>query len=143
MSRKSARSHSFKIIFMLDFFELEDNKKILENYLNRFAHKEFNNQERKIMCEEFFGIIKNLNEIDNLIKKYSKWSLDRLNKIDLALVRLGIYELLYESREHIVIMNELANLANEYGDNTSSNFVNGIMKQIIAELNSGEIKINV
>jgi N utilization substance protein B len=131
MSRKSTRAHAFRVIFQLSFFPREFYNRIFENYFNRF--KNFKLTEKDIVRSEFFGIANNLDKIDGAIKIHSKWSINRLNKVDLALLRLAIYEMYFENNFHSVVISEVVNLANEYGSDSSVKFVNGILAKISAD----------
>jgi N utilization substance protein B len=144
MSRSSVRTHVFKLIYQLEFIfnnnfnnNLNDNlnlREIFNNYCKRFdlcVEKEI-----EIANKEFFGVIEHLEKIDEIIIKYSKWPIDRLNKIDLALIRLALYEILFESNESttpIIITSEIVDLANNYGDDNSTDFVNGFLAKFIKD----------
>lgn len=72
-------------------------------------------------------------KIDPIIEKTApEWPLDKLNKIDLAILRLSTYELLIEKEQPIkVIVDEAVELAKELGGENSSSFVNGVLGTII------------
>lgn len=74
-------------------------------------------------------------QIDPLIEKTApEWPLEKLNKIDLSILRLSIYELLIDKREPIkVIVDEAVELAKELGGENSPSFVNGVLGTIITE----------
>ena len=80
-----------------------------------------------------------MSEIDEIITHNSKWALNRLNKIDLALIRLGIYELLYEKNKTPIVISEIVSLGSRYGSKSSANFVNGILAVIASDIDSGEL----
>lgn len=74
------------------------------------------------------GIIKDLKNIDSLIEKSAPaWPIDKLNKIDLAILRLAVYELKNSKTPPKVIIDEAVELAKEYGSESSSSFVNGVL----------------
>lgn len=94
--------------------------------------------------KEFIGdqlaleVIKHLSEIDNEIKKSApSWPIEQINKVDLAILRLAIYELLYEEDDtnpktpYKVIVDEAVELAKEYGSESSSGFINGVLGNVI------------
>lgn len=78
-------------------------------------------------------IYKNKDEIDNYIKKAApEFPVDKINKVDLAILRLAVYELLIEKKEPAkVIVDEAIELAKEYGGDTSPSFINGALGNII------------
>lgn len=61
------------------------------------------------------------------------WPTDKLNKIDLAILRLAVYELKYEETPPKVIIDEAVELAKEYGSESSSSFINGVLGTIFSE----------
>ena len=79
------------------------------------------------------GIKEHLEEIDKIIlSKLKNWSLDRIAKIDLAILRLAIYEIMYvENIPEKVSANEAVELAKTYGNNDSKSFVNGVIAKVI------------
>ena len=59
--------------------------------------------------------------------------IERISKINLVLLKLAIYEILYTETPFKVVINEAVELAKKYGDDTSPNFVNGILASIVKE----------
>lgn len=94
-----------------------------------------NNDEGKFLPDEsftkttFLGVVAKLGEIDPIIVEYApSWPLDKIAKVDLAILRLGIYELLFnDDVPTLVAINEAVELAKEFGDKSSSQFVNGVL----------------
>jgi N utilization substance protein B len=127
MSRKTTRINAFKLIFQIDFFSKELYECLFENY---FRYSFFGVHEKEIIYKEFFGITNNLDRIDSVINKYSKWSISRLNKVDLALLRLAIYEMFFEDNFCVVVISEVVDIADRYGTDTSCNFINGILAEL-------------
>lgn len=80
-------------------------------------------------------IIKNLPRIDSLITKSApQWPLDQVNKIDLAILRLAVFELVLNKQEpEKVIIDEAVELAKEFGGQSSPAFVNGVLGTILKE----------
>lgn len=78
------------------------------------------------------AIIANKKIIDEYIKKYAKkFSIEKIAKIDLAILRLSIYELKIEKKEPAkVIINEAVELAKEYGSERSYAFINGVLAKV-------------
>jgi len=84
--------------------------------------------------QEIKGIIKNLKKIDKLIEKSAPaWPLDKLNRIDLAILRLAVYELEKKENPPKVIIDEAVELAKEFGSENSGSFVNGVLGTIYKE----------
>ncbi|HUC94554.1 MAG TPA: transcription antitermination factor NusB [Candidatus Saccharimonadales bacterium] len=69
--------------------------------------------------------------IDNLIREAApQWPIDKLNKIDLAVLRLAVYELENEDTPPKVVIDEAVELAKEFGSESSSSFINGVLGTI-------------
>ena len=84
--------------------------------------------------EMVVNIHKKEKKIDKLIAKAApEWPIDKLNKIDLAILRLAVYELGYEKTPPKVIIDEAVELAKEYGSESSSSFINGVLGTIYKE----------
>ena len=83
-----------------------------------------------------FGIQKNISDIDNKIEKNLKqeWKLERISKIDLSILRLAIYEIVYKEVPYKVAINEAVEISKKYGEDTSKKFVNGILASIVKEI---------
>jgi len=139
MSRRSVREQAFRLVYQLDFVH-DDPDNIYNNYLFKLFNVD--EYEKRIIYDEFLGVYENMSEIDEIITHNSKWALNRLNKIDLALIRLGIYELLYEKNKTPIVVSEIVNLASRYGSKQSANFVNGILAVIASDIDSGELNPN-
>lgn len=130
MSRKKARDNAFKCIYELEFGRDEKIEKILEN-----CYEENNNKPDEMEYIEMVlkGVKENLAKIDDIIlSKLKNWSLERIAKIDLAILRLAIYEINYmDDIPEKVSANEAVELAKTYGNNDSKSFVNGVIAKVI------------
>ena len=81
--------------------------------------------------ETVANIFKNLDAIDSQIQSAATaWPIDKLNKIDLAILRLAVYELDNASAPPKVIIDEAVELAKEFGSENSSSFINGVLGTI-------------
>lgn len=78
-------------------------------------------------------ILSHLTEIDQLITKYApKWPLDKINHLDLSVLRCAIWELKYHPETPPkVVIDEAVEIAKEYGTDSSGSFVNGVLGGII------------
>ena len=130
MSRKKARDNAFKCVYELEFGMNENLEKILENCYEENDNKP---DENDYIEKVLKGVKENLKEIDDIIlSKLKNWSIDRIAKIDLAILRLAIYEIKYmEDIPVKVSANEAVELAKTYGNNDSKSFVNGVIAKVI------------
>ena len=70
-------------------------------------------------------------QIETNLKK--EWKIDRIAKIDLAILKLAIYEIKYKDIPFKVVINEAVELAKKYGEDSSKNFVNGVLASVVKE----------
>lgn len=86
------------------------------------------------VSSEAQDILANLNDLDEQIRKAAPdFPVEKINKVDLAILRLAAYELLIKQKEpQNVIIDEAVELAKEFSNNTSPSFVNGVLGHIIA-----------
>ena len=89
---------------------------------------------REYVKEVASGIKENDEEITNMIAKNLKsgWTIDRISTVDLALLKLAIYEIKYKQVPFKIIINEVVNMAKKYGEETSPAFINGVLAKIVA-----------
>ena len=77
--------------------------------------------------------MENNEDIEEKIKQNIKddWTISRISKIDLTLLKLGIYEIIYTKLPYKVVINEVVELAKMYGDDSSKSFINGVLASIV------------
>lgn len=77
------------------------------------------------------GVLEHKNDIDKIANKNLKeWTIDRLGKIDQAILRMGIYELVYTDTPEVVSINEAVELSKEYSDEKVKNMINAVLDKI-------------
>ena len=79
------------------------------------------------------GTIENIEEIDSVIKKHlsAKWSFDRISKVDLAVLRVSVYPLLYQKdMPASIIIDEAIDISKEFGSDDSFKFINGVLDSV-------------
>lgn len=79
-------------------------------------------------------ITNNIDDIDNQIKTFApKWPIDKINRVDLSVLRLAIWEIMFANTKTPtkVIIDEAVEIAKEYGNDSSSSFVNAVLGSII------------
>ena len=81
------------------------------------------------------GIYNNSDTIEQKISDNLKkdWKIERISKVDLALLKLAIYEILYTDTPYKVAINEVLELSKKYSEESSSNFINGVLASIVKE----------
>ncbi len=88
------------------------------------------------------GVINHQSEIDDLIEGYAdNWALDRMPSLDRNIIRISLYEMLYEEDiPFSVSINEAVELAKIYGTEDSGKFVNGVLGKIASDLEKSRVK---
>lgn len=90
--------------------------------------------ENEFVNECVYGILKNKKDIVVLANKYlNDWTIDRLNKVDQAILELGIYELMYTETPSIVSINEAIELSKKYSEEAVTKMINGVLDKIYHE----------
>ena len=131
MNRTAIRESAFKLIYSLEIQKQTDLKEQINVY---FESENIENKEAKEYIEDaVLGIENHKEEILGLIEKNLKsdWKIDRISKIDLSILKLAIYEIQYKDIPFKVVINEAVELAKKYGEDSSKNFVNGILASIV------------
>lgn len=134
MSRKIAREISFKLIFESAFQGDEAMNELLEKLVGIPENEyELNEEDNKYVEEITNGVKEKQDELDDVISKYLKgWTMDRISKIDIAILRLAVYEILYrDDIPYKVSINEAIELAKVFGENSSASFINGILGEVV------------
>lgn len=90
---------------------------------------------REYVKEIASGIKENNEEITNMIENNLKagWTIDRISTVDLALLKLAIYEIKYKQVPFKIIINEAVNMAKKYGEDTSPAFINGVLAKVVEQ----------
>lgn len=81
--------------------------------------------------DSVYGVITNQKDIDEAANQYlNKWTINRLGFTDQAILRLGIYELLYTDTPEVVAINEAIELAKDYSDDDVRKMINGVLDKV-------------
>ncbi len=132
MNRSKARELAFKLLYQVEI-QKEINEEDIKIF---FENNEINSKEVK---EYITDIINGINEYSKeIIGQISKnlkedWEIERISKINLALLKLAIYEIIYKKLPYKVVINEVVELAKKYGEETSHYFINGILASVVKE----------
>jgi len=132
MNRSQIRELAFKLLY-----QVEIQKEVNDEDINLFfENNQINSEEAKEYIEDIVkGTAKEAKNILEEIEKNLKrdWDIDRISKINLALLKLAIYEIKYKKLPFKVVINEVVELAKRYGEETSSTFINGVLASIVKE----------
>ena len=79
-------------------------------------------------------VLANLEVIDNTISKYlRRWVISELNQVNLSILRVATYEILFEDTPKQIVVNEALEFAKTYSDASSKDFIHGVLDKIIKE----------
>ncbi len=99
--------------------------------------EEFVHQERDFSLID--KILKKKSRIDKMIEESApEWPIDKINKIDLAILRLSVFEMIEKKAPPKVIIDEAVELAKEFGSESSPAFVNGVLGSIYKKIENGK-----
>ena len=128
MSRRELREQIFKLLFRIEFNAKEE----MQEQVGLFFEEEENQADAAdtaYISEKFQKICDKLEEIDAALnEKVEGWDTGRMGKVDLTVLRLAVYEILFDEEIPTgVAINEAVELAKKFGQDSSSSFVNGVL----------------
>jgi N utilization substance protein B len=102
--------------------------------------REPDEEDRAYITKVFDGVMDHLEEIDNVITKTAKgWSLERMSLVDLTILRVAVWEILYDPETPVsVSVSEALELTEFYSDPDDKPFINGILGTVIREHEAGK-----
>lgn len=128
MKRSSLREQIFKLLFRVAF---NDTAEMPEQEEMFFAAGDFvaTDKDKDYIIDKTQRIVERLPEIDaELTDKVKGWTLDRIGRVELAVLRLGVYEIKYDEEiPEGVAISEAVELAKKFGNESSGAFVNGVL----------------
>ena len=135
MSRRELREHIFKLLFLSEFSKEEEMPEQLGLYFEGLV--ELHKDDQEYMENKYALVQEMLPEIDGMLNGASQgWKTTRMSKVDLAILRLGVYEMKYDETIPVkVAINEAVELAKMFGGEDSSQFINGVLGKLAAEIN--------
>ncbi len=134
MTRRESREHLFCLLFQKDFYNQTEYSETLPAYFEGLDKAVSEDGQQEII-DKLTRLISHLEEIDMLIEKYATgWTMDRIGKAELALLRIAVFEAKYEEDIPVgVAINEAVELAKIYGEDNAPAFINGILGKIVNE----------
>jgi len=129
MKRREIREELFKLLFRAEFNDVSEMPGQIQYYFNVDRESEISEEDKAYIVTREEDIISKLPEIDkNISERATGWTIDRFGKVDLAIIRLAVYEILFDESIPLgVSINEAVELAKKYGRDESGSFVNGVL----------------
>ena len=125
-----ARESCFKLMFEYEFLK-ERNDISLSAYLES---EDITEDDKQFIQNEYDGLIEYNQKLEEIISKYLKgYTLSRIYKIDLAILKIAVYEMLFSNTEtpKNVVINEAVELSKKYSTDKSYSFVNGVLASVL------------
>ena len=131
MSRSELREHIFRMLFRIEFNneeEMKEQEMLYFDLLDPVSEKD-----QEYILNKYKAIVEKLGEIDHVLNDLSTgWKTSRMNRVDLTILRLAIYEVKWdEDVPTAVAINEAVELAKKYSSDSGPAFVNGVLAKVV------------
>ena len=125
MNKSNLREEIFKLVYSLEV-QKEDESSQIDLYLE---NSELSDKEKEKIKEEVCKIIDLKEDIENQISKNLKsgWSIERISKVNISILRIAIYEMIYGKLPYKVVINEAVELAKKYASSDDASYINGVL----------------
>ena len=145
MSRRNGRVIAFQALYSWDVTKASLDELLTFSWLQKDSEIEDGSQEPSLELSEsskeertfasliIAGTISHIDEIDKLIENHlsSTWSMERINRVALAILRISIYEMLYQKEaEQKIVIDEAVNIAKDFDTDDSYKFINAVLDKI-------------
>jgi N utilization substance protein B len=126
INRSELRKKIMTILYQINVYEANEMEFNVEELI-----KESLEIDNEFVKEIVYGVVTYKNDIDELANKYlNGWKINRLGNTDKAILRMGIYELMYTKTPEIVAINEAVELAKAYSDDEVRKMINGVLDKV-------------
>lgn len=132
MGRHEQREQLFKLLFRVEFNSLDDMPEQVRLFFED-DEIEYTEAVMEAIEAKYAKIQEKLSEIDGLLnEKAEGWNVSRMGKVELAVLRIAVFEILYdEDIPNTVAINEAIEIAKKYGQEASGGFVNAILAKFV------------
>ena len=125
-NRSELREVIMKVLYQVFLFQ----KSNIDYDLKELIHEQLE-VENQFVNDCIEGVLSHQDDIIDLANKYlHDWKYDRLNKVDQAILALGIYELVHTDTPSVVCINEAIELSKKYSDEAVTKIINGVLDKI-------------
>lgn len=132
MSRRELREQVFKLLFRIEFNDEAEMPQQVQMFFEQ-EEKPVGESEREEIQDKYARILQKKEELDKMLdKKATGWNVSRMGKVDLTILRLALFEMLYDDKIPVsVAINEAVELAKRFGQTDSPGFVNGVLAKFV------------
>lgn len=125
-NRSELRQKCMTILYQIEVYDKNKMKYDVDEVI-----KEVCDIDNEFIKEIVYGVLTYKNDIDKIANEYlDGWTIDRLGNTDIAILRIGIFELLYTATPDVVAINEAIELAKVYSDDNVRKMINGVLDKI-------------
>lgn len=129
-SRSKARKRAIDAIYAADLRK-ESPESLLASTALQVADRQNQDEIFAYAREIVAGVVEHYSEIDDLLETYSEgWTIERMPNVDRAILRVGIWEILYTDIPNGVVVNEAVEVAKDYSTEESGGFINGLLSRV-------------
>jgi len=131
MNRKLSRDKTMELLFGMTLSK-DTTEEVIEGFVDNYEG-DIKDIDLTYVKQALIGIEHNIEAIDTVItENLHNWKLDRISKVNLSILRLATYELLYDEQvPRAVVINEALEITRRYSDEKSVSFINGVLDKII------------
>lgn len=135
LSKRQFRIEVFKGVFQSDFYDESQKMQQLDTMYNEdmsydeIALSEKDSKAVSLKCQD---ILDNISDIDKAIESVlDNWTINRIGKVELAILRVAVYEIKYDKIDAAIAINEAVEICKIYGGEKSGSFVNGVLAKMV------------
>ena len=132
MKRRELREHIFEILFRVEFMNEEDMKEQMELFFEDLA--EARPEDVDYIKNKYMAVREKMPMTDIMIdEKSTGWKTSRMGKVELTILRLAVYEMLFDEDVPVTVaINEAVEIAKKFGGDDTPAFVNGVLAKVTA-----------
>ena len=129
MKRRELREHIFEILFRVEFMDDQDMEEQMDLFFEDLAAEA---EDVNYMKNKYLAIREKMAEIDKTIdEKSTGWKTSRMGKVELTILRLAVYEMLFDEDVPVTVaINEAVEIAKKFGGDDTPAFVNGVLAKV-------------
>lgn len=130
MTRVQIRENTFKLLFCKEFHDVDEMDEQCRLYFDEIEN--ITEEDKEYITERVNSIVEKTDEIDKKINDVSVgWSIDRMGKVELTILRLAYYEMEYDEEvPKKVAIDQAIELGKKYGSDSAPGFINGILAKL-------------
>lgn len=133
MNKSVLREEIFKLVYSLEVQKVFDVEQV-DIYIENLTMPEKSKENIKDTVTKILELDEDLkNQISKNLK--AEWSIERISKVNIAILKIAIYEILHEKTPYKVAINEAVEIAKKYGEDQSPSFVNGVLASVVKDNN--------